>query len=246
MTELSIRQLVRAWELFCIPAPGYARHSAPGVECIFSNVPIPFFNMAVVTSGDVASAAEAASTWAAQHPVAWLLAVTAPATLPEDLGFVPIMGLTGMLATDVAAPGRLPDGLTLTHVKTDAESQALMDINSAAYGISLDAGNEIWGRSPFWQKHVGVLGSVDGKPASSTGVLDIDGYRYVALVATMPEFQRRGYAEAVMRRALQLAGNDKPTFLHATDAGRPIYARMGYQPVSTHTLFMNRKFMDEQ
>ena len=64
----------------------------------------------------------------------------------------------------------------------------------------------------------------------------------VALVATAPAQRRRGYAEAVMRRALEVAASthgDCPTVLHATDAGRPIYARMGYAPISTHTLFMD-------
>jgi predicted acetyltransferase len=86
-----------------------------------------------------------------------------------------------------------------------------------------------------------VLGSVDGAAASGAAVLMVDGYRYVALVATAPAHRRRGYAEAVMRRALEVAAahGECPTVLHATDAGRPIYARMGYAPISTHTLYMD-------
>ena len=73
------------------------------------------------------------------------------------------------------------------------------------------------------------------------------GYRYVALVATDPAHQRRGYGEAAMRHALDAAAQshgDRPTFLHATDAGRPIYARMGYETVSTHTVFIEKRFLD--
>jgi ribosomal protein S18 acetylase RimI-like enzyme len=75
----------------------------------------------------------------------------------------------------------------------------------------------------------------------------VDGYRYVALVATDPSTQRRGYAEAAMRHALEVAAEqhgDCPTVLHATDAGRPTYARMGYVKISTHTLFMEGRFLD--
>jgi hypothetical protein len=46
----------------------------------------------------------------------------------------------------------------------------------------------------------------------------------------------------VTRRALEVAASahgERPTVLHATDAGRPIYARMGYAPISTHTLYMD-------
>ena len=72
------------------------------------------------------------------------------------------------------------------------------------------------------------------------------GYRYVALVATDPAFQKRGFAEAAMRHALTVASErfgERPTFLHATDAGRPIYARMGYETVATHTCFIDKRLV---
>ena len=36
---------------------------------------------------------------------------------------------------------------------------------------------------------------------------------------------------------------ERPTFLHATDAGRPIYARMGYEAVATHTCFIDKRLL---
>ena len=74
----------------------------------------------------------------------------------------------------------------------------------------------------------------------------VDGIRYVALVATNPDHQRRGYAEAAMRRALEMAAavhSDALTVLHATEAGRPIYERMGYRPIARHTLYMEKRFL---
>ena len=114
--------------------------------------------------------------------------------------------------------------------------------NSAAYEMDLEAAKAVLGNQAFWNDHVAVLGSVDGVPASGAAVLMVDGCRYVALVATAPAHRRHGYAEAVMRRALAVAASahgELPTVLHATDAGRPIYARMGYAPISTHTLYMD-------
>ena len=49
-----------------------------------------------------------------------------------------------------------------------------------------------------------------------------------------------------MRQALENAARvhgETPTVLHATDAGRPIYERMGYESISTHTLFMEKRFL---
>jgi GNAT superfamily N-acetyltransferase len=65
-------------------------------------------------------------------------------------------------------------------------------------------------------------------------------------VVTHPSHQKKGFAEAAMRHALSVAAErfgERPTFLHATDAGRPIYARMGYEPVATHTCFIDKRFL---
>jgi GNAT superfamily N-acetyltransferase len=54
---------------------------------------------------------------------------------------------------------------------------------------------------------------------------------YVGLVATHPDHQRKGYAEAVMRRSIeegQAGFGLTRTTLHASEAGRPLYEAMGY------------------
>jgi GNAT superfamily N-acetyltransferase len=151
-----------------------------------------------------------------------------------------------MRADRVAATARVPDGLQIAVAEDDASCADVFDINSAAYGADLDACKPTLGHRAFWRDHVLSLGRVGGKPASSAAVLDVDGYRYVALVATMPDAQRRGYGEAVMRHALDVAAatRDRPTTLHATDAGRPIYERMGYKPIAAHTAFIEKRFLE--
>ena len=130
----------------------------------------------------------------------------------------------------------------------DAACTAIMDVNSAAYAMPLEAGNDVWGKAAFWKDHVGVLGLVEGKPVTSTAVMNVVCHRYVALVATAPGQQRRGYADAAMRHALEVsreANGELPTFLHASEAGRPVYERMGYETVARHQIFMDKKFLGE-
>ncbi|MEO6326986.1 MAG: GNAT family N-acetyltransferase, partial [Thermoanaerobaculia bacterium] len=125
---------------------------------------------------------------------------------------------------------------------------AILDVNSLAYGMDLAAGKATVGSLAFWKDQFPVVGVVDGTPVSSATVLMVDGHRYVALVATDPGQQRRGFADAAMRRALENAASahgQTPTVLHATDAGRPVYERMGYASISTHTLLMEKRFLEE-
>jgi hypothetical protein len=45
---LNIRQFCEAWRIMCTAAPGYRLASDDGVEYIFSGLPFPFFNAAIV------------------------------------------------------------------------------------------------------------------------------------------------------------------------------------------------------
>src|SRR5688572_10050523 len=112
--------------------------------------------------------------------------------------------------------------------------------------MDLDAGKEILGKQSFWSGHFPAVGLADGAAVSAAAVLMVDGYHYVALVATDPARQRRGYGELVMRHALELSARvhgHAATTLHATEAGRPIYERMGYVPIAANTVFIEKKFL---
>ena len=257
---LSIRQMDGAWRMMCAGGPRYLAAASAGVQYIFSGVPISFFNIAILThSGLSADALRARGTeacaWAAAHDVPWMLIVThellgpavdAAAAL-DACGLAPVMQMTGMSAQTVGPATAVP-GLELVSPQVDRDCAALLDVNGLAYGMDMEAGKAAIGSSAFWKGHFPVLGLSGGKPVSSAAVLMVDGIRYVALVATDPDHHRRGFADATMRQALANAAaahGEALTVLHATDAGRPVYERMGYAPISTHTLFMEKRFIEE-
>jgi ribosomal protein S18 acetylase RimI-like enzyme len=257
--ELSIGQFRGAWTLMCAGTAGYTRAEANGLEYIFSGLPISFFNIALLTGRGVstdalASQGHEACAWASDKGVPWFFILTHEAlatgfdaaAVLDGCGLAPVMPLTGMQAQQIAAVERIPDGLQLAVPDDDAACAALLDVNSAAYGMDLEEGKAVMGKRSFWKGHAPVLGRVGGTPTSCAAVMMVDGHRYVALVATDPAHQRRGYGEAAMRRALEVAADahgERLSVLHATDAGRPIYQRMGYTVISSHTLFMEKRFL---
>ena len=258
---LSIRQMDGAWRLMCGGGPNPVVAATEGIQYIFSGLPLGFFNLAMLTESKLSadslrSRAREACSWAAARSVPWFFMVThelldsdvdAIATL-DACGLSVVMPLTGMLTAGTVAASPGVPGLELTVPRDDRGCAAILDVNSLAYGMDLEAGKAGIGSRAFWESHFPVVGLADGKPVSCAAVLMVDGHRYVALVATEPGQQRRGFADAAMRRALQNAAADHgetPTVLHASDAGRPVYERMGYASISTHTLFMEKRFLEE-
>lgn len=258
--EFSISQFRQAWRLFCGACPSHLADRNGAVEYIFSGLPIPFFNVAVVTARNVAAdalqaQARLACAWAADKRVPWMFVVTHESLVSgvdaaselDACGLTPAIPLTGMRTPRIASATRTAPGLQVGVVSDDDSCAAVFDVNAAAYGADLEPCKPTFGKRSFWDGHVVALGRVDGTPVASAAVLMIDGCRYVALVATTPDQQRRGYAEAVMRHALDVAEathGRTPTVLHATDAGRPIYERMGYDTIATHTAFIEKRFLE--
>jgi ribosomal protein S18 acetylase RimI-like enzyme len=257
---LSIKHFIEAWRTICAGSRAYADESPGDLHFIFSGVPIPFFNIGILTGRQLSAealraAGQQACEWASKHAVPWLFVTTTEALLAgtdadaalEACGLAPLMPLTGMIAQQVAPPSNVPAELRLLRANDDHRCSAILDINSLAYDMDLAAAKEILGTRAFWSGHFGALGLVEGDPASAAAVVMVDGHRYVLLVATKPTHQKRGYGEAVMRHALDLsaqAHGNGPSTLHATEAGRPIYERMGYVPIATHTIYIEKKFLE--
>ncbi len=258
--SLSIGQIDGAWRLMCTGGPRSVIAETEGIHYIFGGLPVSFFNLALLTGSGLSAEAlreraREACAWAAPQGVPWLLMVTherlepgvdAAATL-DACGMAAVIPMTGMIARSVAAPAAVSN-LELTVPQDDRGCAAILDVNGLAYGMDLEAGKAAIGTRAFWKDHFPVVGLAGGKPVSCAAVLMVDGHRYVALVATDPGHQRRGFADAAMRQALENAARahgEAPTVLHATDAGRPVYERMGYASISTHTLLMEKRFLEE-
>jgi ribosomal protein S18 acetylase RimI-like enzyme len=171
-----------------------------------------------------------------------------PAPIVASLGRVAgkcglqhMMPMTGMVADALHPAVRpLPD-LDSRPVSDDQTRRAVGDINGAGYDMPGDLMNTAVAVPELWTDLIGVVGYVEGEPVSTASVTRVDDAAYVCLVATRPGHQGKGYAEAAMRQALddaRVRWGIERTVLHATRAGRPVYARMGYAPTNEFQIYV--------
>jgi GNAT superfamily N-acetyltransferase len=150
------------------------------------------------------------------------------------------MRTTGMVAGSLAPPRRpVPSELRIDTTVDAGMVAKLFDVNSHAYGMPLELGQASIRPGLFTNAWCAV-GHIDDEPVSVAVTFRVGECLYVAWVATMPARQGRGYAEAVMRRTLADAGAAtglSRTVLHASAAGQPLYAMMGYEPVTAVTFY---------
>lgn len=231
----------------------------PGVTAAWCHAQWPLANATIITlptddDQDLERRVQTAIEHGSQRDKLWLLACCKEWLPTGDEGKVQeifarhglyqVMTMTGMTTGELLPCTRQPTGLVCRPV-TDAETRcAVADINAVSYEVPIEWGREVFSESSLW--HANMFGCVaysDGRPVSTATTIILDGVRYVALVATLPEFRRRGYAEAAMRDSLEMAY--RPTgitrsVLHATALGKPSYERMGYRSVATFNFYMLR------
>lgn len=170
-----------------------------------------------------------------------LLAPDARAALPRAVDEAGLsLALSGFgMAGDIlplADEPRHPE-LEFVRVRTEAEVEAYGALNCRAYGFPAEGGRAGFSGSTIWTNEIfAYLALKDGVPVAAGGTVAAGDCLFVILIATAPEHHRKGYGEAVTRKALYEGGKAtglRRATLHATVAGRPVYERIGLKTVAT-------------
>jgi GNAT superfamily N-acetyltransferase len=127
--------------------------------------------------------------------------------------------------------------LDFIRVTTEDLLMAYADLNSRAYAMPLEYGRDGLAGSVLLKSGMYTyLGLENGVPVSAAATVATGNCLFLALVATAPEAQRKGYGEATVRKALFEGGKATGltrTVLHASLAGAPVYERIGYRKVAS-------------
>jgi GNAT superfamily N-acetyltransferase len=149
--------------------------------------------------------------------------------IATEAGFALAVNMAGMAANQLLPPRRSLPELDFRRVTDETTARELAMINGHAYKMSLDL-FECMCNLYLWQPDTfGYIGYAAGQAITCAAVLPVAGTIYVAFVATLPEAHGKGYAEAVIRHAIEQGrrglGLTRMT-LHASDMGRSLYQAM--------------------
>jgi ribosomal protein S18 acetylase RimI-like enzyme len=253
----SMEQLAVDWRVLVLDRdPGADVRDLPGIAVRWADCAFSFWNCVALT--DVGAGAEllgqrlheaADIMRAKEHPgFLWVFedlldeaAREALNTSAERAGLEYAFSGTGMAGDILPVPEPAHPDLTFARVTTDEHLEVYADLNARAYGFPLADVRDGLAGSTLWKNQVyAYLGLRDGVPVTCAGTAEADGRLFVTLVATAPEWERRGYGEAVTRKALHeggLATGLTRAVVHSTVAGAALYPRIGFVPNSRMRFF---------
>ena len=152
-----------------------------------------------------------------------------------------VIELPGMEADRLEPPVRPLPRLECRRVDDAKTRTDFSTIMSGAFGIPSPVSRAIYESEGTWSGDLaGYLGYVEGLPVTSAAVLVSGAAVGVYAVGTLPTHVRKGYAEAVMRHALDRARETsgvEHSVLQSSEAGFALYRAMGYRPVTRYAVF---------
>jgi len=161
----------------------------------------------------------------------------------RDSGMSLIAQPPGMIADQLNPPRRhLPD-IDIQQVHDATTRIDFAHLSSVIFSLPFETSSHIYGSPELWQDPMtGWVGYVEGRAVSLVTVVIGGAALGVYSVGTLPEYQGRGYAEAMMRHALDCAGRVsgiRQSVLQSTAQGLNLYTRMGYRVVTRFGVYLN-------
>ncbi len=184
--------------------------------------------------------------WSCWYCENWLesnLRVRAGAIFAE-YGMQRATAYPGMVAERVLPPGRPLPRLEIRRVGDDGTRLDFCQVGCACFHLPVDWFCEVFEHDAVWQSaFTGYVGYVDGQPVTTAATLVGADSIGVYNVATLPEHQRKGYAEAITRHGIEEARRRtgiERSVLQSTAQGFSLYVRMGYRTVTRFSIYVTR------
>lgn len=245
----SMHQFITIWKLIGKPFPQVDGTDWPGLAISWPATDFPFYNAVflrehVTDARVLRNRVQEAVAYMRGRPNGGLFVVCLDNvggdaresldTILAQAKFIQAIPMTGMAGDILPIEAPVHPALRFERIGNDATIRDFAELNCVSYDVPLEAGLSLVKEHTLWRQHAHGFVAYEGDKAVSTATAIVnEGCIFLFLVATLAEVRRKGYGEAVVRQALQSAHKAtgiRRTVLHATEAGYPVYLRLGYRP----------------
>lgn len=241
---------------------GYARKTGeiqdhPGVTLIFCGLNYAAFNAALL-SQPVAGSAELSrliklsavqfdsrnlrwTYWVCDDFLDPALRREVPRIFQRH-GMRPLTEAPGMYTDLLLPPDRTLPTLEIRPVADQPTRSAFAAIMSIGFEIPQSICDAVYGSEYGWGGDLrGFVGYMDSHPVTTAAVTITGDVVGLYSIATLPQYRRLGFAEAIMRQivtAAQEAAGVTRTVLQSTRSGFALYKKMGYRTVNNFNVYI--------
>lgn len=251
--------LRRAMEFYGRSRQGGEIRHIGGVELICSGTNMAMFNPALLTEPVTGGDSEldrriaVAAVHFGQLGVRWswwlcedMLSRSVRRVAPDVFarrGMRRVVMVPGMIAARLLPPIRPLPELECRPVVDAATRQVFGQLTAVSFGLPYSSAGDIYEPEDPWRgDFLGFVGYVAGEPVCTAGTIvtqDVVGFYSIG---TLPQHRRRGYAEALMRRAYDITcegRNIHRAVLQSTAAGERLYHQMGFRAVTKFSIYVS-------
>jgi hypothetical protein len=243
--ELSLEAFVSSWRLMADPAVGSLERD--GILAAGTGGAVPYCNQAVVFGepADPSRAlAEAIEFFEAQNlrfsiqvpHGSTVLTVIAKRGVIET-GILPFMILDPIEDSGWRAP---PAELEIARARDARDIEEINQILHLTFGMPMDSVRTFRLERFLDNDDVNMFIGRVGRKAITTAMSVVIGETAgIFQVGTLEEQRGQGFGEVMTAQSVRAAagGGARIAFLQASNSGFPIYKRMGFQTVTSHTMF---------
>lgn len=240
------RIFVSTWQGYAQRFPSGERPTHPEMEIAFAGIAVPLFNLAFPKGRTELSRAEFERLLGEfgkilkTRSVPGLMFLRA-GQVEKNSGIAEMFRMPGMVAGELLPPKRTLGEFVIREVAGTAMAEEIARLNVVSHEMELKDVAELTCAELWGGPNHGFLLYVDGVAVAGGSASFVEGVSYIGWMATLPEFRGHGYAEALVRHMdafMRRRDGVKETVLHATEMGRPVYERMGFQAVDEFAAYL--------
>jgi ribosomal protein S18 acetylase RimI-like enzyme len=157
--------------------------------------------------------------------------------LVEEFGLRRVIRTEAMIAEKLERGVRELPKLEVLPVYAPATRYDFCHVMSVAFRTSLSMFLDVYHTPQYWDGGMrGYVGYWNGRAVGTTCVMASAGSLGLYGVATLPDMQRKGVGEAMVRHALREAEREtglQASVLQSSEEARALYRKLGYRKVGT-------------